>query len=103
MAEKLIISWMELNSLNPILGNTQEIPTAECPLCFGEIEDGKKLSICGHEYCAECLRHSVISLIEEKQFPICCVVCGVALGIKDLKGNTTLPEFQKLVGHPLYF
>ena len=99
LAEKLLITFMESISDKSFIGETisEEKNSEECPLCFGDIEDEKKLSICGHKYCGVCLKHSIISAIDLKEFPICCVTCGLAVGIKDLKGNTTPEEFQKMV------
>ena len=56
---------------------------------------------CGHEYCAACLRHYLITAPERNRFPITCIgsddMCHRPIAIPTIQTVLSIPEFYHLV------
>lgn len=62
-------------------------PAQECPICLCDITvKSYRLSLCGHVYCSDCLRHQVRSTMTTHDFPLRCgsVNCGRTILYQDI-------------------
>lgn len=59
----------------------------DCPICICSVEDRcRRLSLCGHSYCQDCLDGYVKHLVDDKKFPMVCASegCDQVLYIGDI-------------------
>lgn len=96
--QRMIDESRAAGPLASVLPDTAEKET--CPICTDEASHPEQL-VCGHTYCAGCLKHFLTSAVDAKTFPLVCMgnnaTCNVPIAIPFIRRFLPQTIFVALV------
>lgn len=84
-------------SLSKKKRNSPSPSSEECIVCLDPITDPFVMVLCGHSLCRGCVKASVLSRINNTDYPITCDCCGTAMAMKDIMALLDDKDMLRLV------